>query len=58
MWFWKDGAIQVHALVDGNYRPAQTTGCLPGLDLALLCSFLDLPTAMQAVKAFRAALRG
>jgi Uma2 family endonuclease len=58
VWFWKDGAIQVHVLSEGQYRPAQTTDCLPGLDLALLCSFLDHPTAMQAVKAFRAAIRG
>ena len=57
VWFWKDGAIQVHVLVEGNYRPAQGSDCLPGLDLALLCSFLDLPTAIQAVKAFRVAIR-
>ena len=58
VWFWKDGLIQVHVLVEGQYRAAPTTEQLPGLDLALLCSFLDHPTAIQAVKAFRAALRG
>jgi hypothetical protein len=29
----------------------------PGLDVDLLCSFLDRPTALQAVQAFREALR-
>lgn len=57
VWFWKEGAIGVHVLVEGNYQPATTSQLLPGLDLALLCSFLDRPTAIQAVKAFRAAIR-
>lgn len=30
---------------------------LPDLDVELLASFLDRPTALQAVKAFREALR-
>lgn len=58
VWFWKDGAIQVHVLRDGGYQRSAASVCLPGLDVALLCSFLDRPTAMQAVKAFRAALAG
>jgi Uma2 family endonuclease len=56
VWFWQDGAVQVHVLGDGGYQAVRDTACLAGLDLALLCSFLDRPTAIQAVKAFRAAL--
>jgi Uma2 family endonuclease len=58
VWFWKDGTIQVHVLGENGYRIAPGSECIPGLDLALLCSFLDLPTVIQAVKAFRAALEG
>jgi Uma2 family endonuclease len=58
VWLWKDDVIQVHVLGESGYRAAGTSVCLPDLDLALLCSFLDRPTAMQAIKAFRAALEG
>jgi Uma2 family endonuclease len=56
VWFWKDGAIQIHSLAGERYDVAPRSHCLPGLDMALLVSFLDHPTAIQAVKAFRAAL--
>ncbi len=58
VWFWKDGAIQVHVLADGEYQVRMASACLPGLDLELLCSFLDRPTVLDAIKAYRAALRG
>jgi len=56
VWFWKDGAIEGFVLQDDCYRTSSSSACLPGLELELLCSFLDRPTALQAVKAFRAAL--
>ena len=56
VWFWKDGAIQIHGLSGDRYEARVASTCLPGLDLRLLTSFLDHPTAIQAVKAFRAAL--
>jgi Uma2 family endonuclease len=56
VWFWKNDVIQVHVLVGEEYGQAEHSAVLPGLDPQLLCSFLDRPTAMQAVKAFRAAL--
>lgn len=58
VWFWKDDAIQVHVLGEGGYQTVRSSACLAGLDVDQLCSFLDRPTAMQAVKAFRAALEG
>jgi Uma2 family endonuclease len=56
VWFWKDGAIQIHVLRGDRYEPTEQSTSLPGLDPALLVSFLDRPTAIQAVRAFRAAL--
>jgi Uma2 family endonuclease len=58
VWFWKDGSIQIHVLGGAGYEERARSACLPELDLALLCSFLDRPTAIQAVKGFRAALAG
>ena len=55
-WFWKDDAIQIYVLRGGEYEVTRESISLPGLDLALLLSFLDRPTALQAVRAFRAAL--
>ncbi len=56
VWLWRDGGIEVHVLDGDQYETTQTSRCLPGLDLELVCSVLDRPTAMQAVKALRAAL--
>lgn len=57
VWFWQDGRIHVHLLNDDRYGAADRSRVFPGLDLAMLCSFLDRPTAFQAVNAFRDALR-
>ncbi|HEY3359033.1 MAG TPA: Uma2 family endonuclease [Polyangia bacterium] len=58
VWVWQDGQLEIHVLRDDHHEPTRTSACLPGLDLDLLASFLDRPTAMQAVRAFRAALAG
>ena len=57
VWFWKDGRIEVHVLREERYEPVDRSPLFPDLDVGLLCSFLDRPTAIQAVRAFREALR-
>jgi Uma2 family endonuclease len=57
VWFWKDGKIEVHVLRSGGYEGTERSVLFPALDLVQLCSFLDRPTALQAVRAFRDALR-
>jgi Uma2 family endonuclease len=57
VWFWQDGRISVHLLKGDQYVAADRSGLFPDLDLEQLCSFLDRPTAFQAVNAFREALR-
>ena len=56
VWFWKKDMIQIYVLESDAYRATNASACLVGLDLPLLQSMLDQPTAMQAVRAFRAAL--
>jgi Uma2 family endonuclease len=56
VWFWKDDAIQIHVLDQDAYAISKKSLVLPELDIALLSSFLDHPTAMQAVRAFVDAL--
>ena len=57
VWFWKDERIEVHLLRGDQYERAERSALFADLDIGLLCSFLDRPTALQAVRAFREALR-
>jgi Uma2 family endonuclease len=57
VWFWKASRIEVHVLRQQGYERTDRSALFPDLDMELLCSFLDHPTALQAVKAFREALR-
>jgi Uma2 family endonuclease len=57
VWIWRAGSLKAYVLSGENYEARPTSAALPGLDLTVLASFLDHPTAMQAVRAFREALR-
>ena len=57
VWFWRDGRISVWLLADGRYEEAQRSLLFPDLDRAFLCSLIDRPTALQAVKAMRVHLQ-
>ncbi|HSC07943.1 MAG TPA: Uma2 family endonuclease [Steroidobacteraceae bacterium] len=57
VWFWREGRIRVWLLREGQYEGSKRSALFPDLDLELLCSLLDRPTALQAVKALREHLR-
>lgn len=57
VWRWKPSQIEVHVLRGSAYEVSERSSVFPDLDVKLLASFLDHPTALQAVKAFREALR-
>ena len=57
VWIWKDGRITVHVLGASGYDRAEHSRLFPDLDLILLCSLMDRPTALQAVRALRDRLR-
>jgi len=58
VWFWKDDRIEVHVLAGDRFVPAVRSKLFSDLDLALVVSLLDRPTALQAVRALRQALAG
>ena len=58
VWFWKKGRIEIHVLQAERYARATGSRLFPDLDVALLASYLDRPTASQAIRDFRAALSG
>jgi Uma2 family endonuclease len=57
VWFWIAGEIEVHSLRGHGYERAARSRCLPGLDLDLMCTFLDRRSAHIAKGDFRKALR-
>src|SRR5262245_22448626 len=58
VWIWEDDEIHLFALANDGYERVTRSRVLPGIDVALLTSLLERPTALQAVKALREALRG
>lgn len=57
VWFWEEGRIELHLLRGDRYERAERSALFPDLDIEQLVSFLARPTALQALRAFRDALR-
>lgn len=57
IWYWREGAIEVYLLRDDGDQRSDRSACFPQLDVPLLASFLNHPTSLQAVRAFRDALK-
>jgi Uma2 family endonuclease len=57
VWVWKESTITVHVLRENRYEQTAQSGLFPDLDVNLLAGFLQQPTVLQAVTAFREALR-
>jgi Uma2 family endonuclease len=58
VWYWEDGRIQIHVLRGVGYEAVAASEALPGIDVDQLVSFLDRPTASQAIRDYRSALSG
>jgi Uma2 family endonuclease len=56
VWFWRKNRITIHLLVDGAYEEAEQSRALPAIDLVELVSFLDRPSASQAMREYRSHL--
>ena len=56
VWFWRDGRIDVYLLTGDRMERSERSQLFPRLDLDLLVGLLELPTALQAVRALRQAL--
>jgi Uma2 family endonuclease len=57
VWFWIEGRLDVYSLRSGTYEQVSSSRWLPGLDLALMCTFLDRRSVHLARRDFREALR-
>jgi hypothetical protein len=56
VWFWRRRRISVHALEADGYAEVPASRLLPGIDLEQLVSFLERPSASQAMREYPAAL--
>jgi Uma2 family endonuclease len=58
VWVWRKGAIEVYALQGDAYRRLQQSELISGIDLGQLLAFASMHPMTQAVREYRAALRG
>ncbi len=58
VWLWREEVLSIHILRGDRYAASDRSEVLPEIDLALLASFLKAETQTQAVRQYRAALRG
>ena len=60
VWFWEGDAVAIWTLDDdgGGYTRVDRSRMLPELDLEQLLTFFDRESQTQAVRRYRAALRG
>jgi Uma2 family endonuclease len=56
VWYWEKGRIRVYVQRGVTFEAVAASEALPGIDLAQLVTFLDRPTASQAIRDYRAAL--
>ena len=57
VWYWRKGRVQPYSLCSDRYVPVTASEVLPGLDLDLLCGFLDRHSTSDAIRGYRQALR-
>ena len=57
VWFWIAGQLEVHALRGNSYERVPRSRWLPGLDLDLMCTFLDRRSIHVAKRDYREALQ-
>jgi Uma2 family endonuclease len=57
VWIWRRGELTAYGLRGESYEPLRESGVLLGIDLGQIAAVLDLPTASDAIDAYREALR-
>jgi Uma2 family endonuclease len=57
LWFWRRGRLTIHALRTDRYEEVAASEVLSGIDLGELVTFIDRPTASQAIREYRAVLQ-
>jgi Uma2 family endonuclease len=56
VWLWEDDRLQVYVLAQTEYQLVSRSRLLPELDLDLMVRCVLMPSRLEAMKAFRAAM--
>jgi Uma2 family endonuclease len=57
VWLWENNQLQVYAFISSEYHLVLRSQLLPDLDLELLVSCVQMPSRLEAMRAFRNGLR-
>lgn len=57
VWFWEEGRLSVYRASGDRYERRERSELLPSLDLDQLSAFVRMPSQVDAVRAYRDALR-
>jgi Uma2 family endonuclease len=57
VWLWENNQLQVYALIASEYHLVPRSQLLPDLDLDLLVRCVQMPSRLEAMRAFRNGLR-
>jgi Uma2 family endonuclease len=58
VWIWKQGQFRIFVLGNDGYSEVERSGLVPGLDFAELAKFAEQADQHEALKQYRARLRG
>jgi Uma2 family endonuclease len=57
VWLWEDNQLRVYQLTPDSYKLVETSSLLPQLDLELLVRCVQMPSRLEAMKAFVAGVK-
>ncbi len=57
VWLWENNQLQIYALIASEYHLVPRSQLLPDLDLDLLVRCVQMPSRLEAMRAFRNGLR-
>jgi Uma2 family endonuclease len=57
VWLWEDNQLQVYQLTPDSYQLVENSPLLPQLDLVLLVRCVQMPSRLEAMKAFMAGVQ-
>jgi Uma2 family endonuclease len=57
VWLWEDNQLRVYQLTPDSYKLVETSSLLPQLDLELLVRCVQMPSRLEAMKAFMAGVK-
>lgn len=58
VWLFESGAFRVVSLGEGGYAPIDASAVFPEIDLARLAHYVMMSDQVEAIRAYRAELRG